>query len=550
MLHHPNPNKLIFCAIIIGLCIALFSPVNSLELRGEEPRRAAVAMEMAITGEYIVPKINGWNYYNKPPLFNWLIAGLFKVFGSYDEWLVRVPSLVALLLTALANYFFTRKYLSEEVAVLSSFLFLTAGDIFFYGTQMAGEIDLFFSLLVYLQVILIFHFSHKKQYLLLFTFTYILTALGVLTKGLPSIAFQGITLLMWFVYKKQFRMLFHWTHMAGILCFVLITGLYFYSYSRQEDVIPFMVNLLKESSQRSAAESKLLLLVSGIVTYPINLLKFLLPWSLLVGYLFSKKNWQAIKTNEALVFCTLFFLANIPLYWFTPDAKSRYIYMFFPFLMILFAHFRQLRSSEWLNTTSVLNNLFTMLVIAVPLASLMLPWIIDHTIISHAIIKGLAISLLSGYVAWLFVREKSPRRIYYVVLSLVIARIGMNLFYLPSLNQNSRAMANQLHVEKMIELTAEKQFYLSGLPNKQSIELSFGPFGKIQEQVTTAPLLSYTIPYYYTKKTHQVLQFEDTMKPGKYYLLKESEIGDNPVDTLYTFQDNWTKIDMAMVISK
>jgi 4-amino-4-deoxy-L-arabinose transferase-like glycosyltransferase len=63
----------------LGYALHYSASLNIVELRGEEPRRAIVAMEMDITGEYVVPKINGWNYYNKPPLFNWVLAGLFQI---------------------------------------------------------------------------------------------------------------------------------------------------------------------------------------------------------------------------------------------------------------------------------------------------------------------------------------------------------------------------------------------------------------------------------------------------------------------------------------
>jgi 4-amino-4-deoxy-L-arabinose transferase-like glycosyltransferase len=232
--------------ILIGICIALFSQLGVVELRGEEPRRAIVAMEMDITGEYIVPKINGWNYYNKPPLFNWLLAGCFKLFDSYANWALRIPSILALLLTAILHYFFSKKYLSNDVALLSALLFVTSGDIFFYGSQLAGEMDLFFSLLVYTQVILMYHFSRKQKYISLFLATYLLTALGVLTKGLPSIVFQGVTLLAWLAYTRQLRLLLTWMHLAGIISFVTITGLYFYLYAQEEDVVPFLVNLIKK----------------------------------------------------------------------------------------------------------------------------------------------------------------------------------------------------------------------------------------------------------------------------------------------------------------
>jgi 4-amino-4-deoxy-L-arabinose transferase-like glycosyltransferase len=60
-------NKLYNLIVFFLILISLFSGLNILELNGEEPRRATVAMEMALSDQYISPKIHGWNYYNKPP---------------------------------------------------------------------------------------------------------------------------------------------------------------------------------------------------------------------------------------------------------------------------------------------------------------------------------------------------------------------------------------------------------------------------------------------------------------------------------------------------
>ena len=102
---------------ILILCIAAsFALLGRLYLpglRAEEPRRAVVAQEMVFTGDFIVPHVGGWHYYNKPPLFNWVLAGLFKLFGSFSEVLVRLPGLVGLFLSAFFLYRMSRRYVSE-----------------------------------------------------------------------------------------------------------------------------------------------------------------------------------------------------------------------------------------------------------------------------------------------------------------------------------------------------------------------------------------------------------------------------------------------------
>ena len=85
-------NRTLIAISFLLLLIGFFSSLNTLELRAEEPRRAVVAMEMYYSGDWIVPKIHGWNYYNKPPLFNWVVALHYTLFGTTTEWVVRLPS--------------------------------------------------------------------------------------------------------------------------------------------------------------------------------------------------------------------------------------------------------------------------------------------------------------------------------------------------------------------------------------------------------------------------------------------------------------------------
>ncbi len=51
----------------------------------EEPRRALVAMEMMYSGDYIHTTIHGAAYYNKPPLFNWLVVAGWFAYFHYTE---------------------------------------------------------------------------------------------------------------------------------------------------------------------------------------------------------------------------------------------------------------------------------------------------------------------------------------------------------------------------------------------------------------------------------------------------------------------------------
>ena len=180
--------------LLLLLFVGWFLALDVMALRGEEPRRALVAWEMWQSGNYLQPTIQGEPYYNKPPLFNWLIAGFYQLFGS-ENWVVRLPSLLAYVLWGYVNFRVVRSYVNRNTALYSTLFFFTAAHYLFFGTVLAGELDLLYGFIVYLQGITIFHFFRRRKWFALFLVSYLLVSVGFMTKGLPSIAYQGLTFI-------------------------------------------------------------------------------------------------------------------------------------------------------------------------------------------------------------------------------------------------------------------------------------------------------------------------------------------------------------------
>ena len=87
-------------AVIIWLCF--FSHLSALGLVGpDEPRYAAVAREMAATGDWVTPRLYGQPWFEKPTLYYWAAAACFRLFGG-SELPARLPSALAALAAALA----------------------------------------------------------------------------------------------------------------------------------------------------------------------------------------------------------------------------------------------------------------------------------------------------------------------------------------------------------------------------------------------------------------------------------------------------------------
>lgn len=69
-----------------------------------EVRHAVIPAEMAETGDFLVPKLLGEPYPDKPPTMHWVIALLYLAFGKVSMFLARTPSAAAGIAGALALY--------------------------------------------------------------------------------------------------------------------------------------------------------------------------------------------------------------------------------------------------------------------------------------------------------------------------------------------------------------------------------------------------------------------------------------------------------------
>src|SRR5262245_29014211 len=100
----PRWREVELLLLVVFVVAAYFTRMSDLSLRGEETRRALIAREMIETGDWIVPRTQGVPLFSRPPLQNWLIAVIGMVRGEIDAVAVRLPSVCAVLLTAMLIY--------------------------------------------------------------------------------------------------------------------------------------------------------------------------------------------------------------------------------------------------------------------------------------------------------------------------------------------------------------------------------------------------------------------------------------------------------------
>lgn len=76
--------------VLIVFAVLWFGNLDYRKLvRPDEGRYSEIPREMAVTGDWLTPRLNGIKYFEKPPLQYWATAAAYDAFGEH-EWTVRL----------------------------------------------------------------------------------------------------------------------------------------------------------------------------------------------------------------------------------------------------------------------------------------------------------------------------------------------------------------------------------------------------------------------------------------------------------------------------
>jgi len=125
--------------IILLLAAILFLPAlpSRDPWNPDEPRYVEVAREMVERGDYLVPHLNGTPYPDKPPMFFWLAAALYRLGCGWNAG--RVLAALASAGTLVITYWLARRYLTGLGPLFAALSMLTA--FLFAATSKTGVID-------------------------------------------------------------------------------------------------------------------------------------------------------------------------------------------------------------------------------------------------------------------------------------------------------------------------------------------------------------------------------------------------------------------------
>lgn len=517
-------NEPVLLVLAIGLIAgAMLLMLGKAPLYLEEPRRAIIAMEMAWSGNYWASTLLGDWYYNKPPVFTWVLLGFSWVgrqfgAGPFEAFWLRLPSVLSAWGIAWLLYRVGRQEVNARFGTRAGLFFLSFGSILLFFSMLA-EIDLFYTLLVLSSILVIWRLGEREAYLQMFLATYLLCALGVLTKGLPSLAFTAISLLVYFGDKRRIGILFSFSHVSGILLLAVILGGYLWKYAQYHPAENLLYTLAGESGRRTAAGGSLLALPGHLVFYPLNIVTDMLPGSL-AGLLLLRRDIRntLLGRHPFIRFCTLMLLANFLLYWISPGARVRYVYPLFPFAAVLFAWAYELRAEAPVWADILMQRIPAGIVFLAAggiFALLFFPDIRSLPYIIPVVGLGFPVFIWIGWLSW----SKPSLSLSLLFVAMAIGRLVFDFTVLPHRALYSGAKQDKDLAASIHEATERRPLYLYG-----------------EEKV-----IPYTTCYYLNLYRQQPLVLQDQLQKNQFYLLPAKLIGPRDSVLLRTQYDGAEK---------
>lgn len=511
LIKHPGKS---FLFLIIFSIPAFFINLGLLALFADEPTRANVALEMILSKNYAVPTIGAEYYYNKPPFYNWILAGIYQLSGNYSEFTTRLPAIIPMFLFAFTIYFSVSYFLKDKrIAAISGILLLTNGRMLIYDS-MLGHIDIFYSWLTYSSFMLIFYFLQKKNWFLLFFISYLITAITFLSKGLPSIVFQGFTLIAILAYTKNFKKLFSWQHiLSGLICVLIIAAYFWNYYQYNPNLEGYFSTIWDQSSRRTASEFGVWQSLTHIIIFPFEHVGHLFPASLLLLFCFHKNFLTGIKNNPFLTFISIVFLANIWVYWLSPQTRPRYLLMLYPLLFIIWSHAYFTYREKLPGINSFFNKL--MLILAV-MVSLCIPGALFFDLqqyVPYLLPKVIVLSVAGGLISYTIYQLKTGKIFAFISL-LIIVRFAFSWFVIPHRFEHLEDRKYRDAAIEMGNISKNQPFYLY----------------KYHPSELDIPHHDRLIFYIQRSRMQQVKFTEALSKPGYYFTFDKDLV--NPKATL------------------
>src|SRR5437879_11993205 len=196
-------------ALLAAFSLAWFCNLGYRHLvKPDEGRYAEIPREMVVSGDWLTPRLNGYKYFEKPPLQYWMTAAAFTAFGQ-NEWTARLwPGITGFLGVLLVFWAGKRLFgppvgLYAAAVAASSAIYASVGH--FLTLDMA--LSVFMSASVFAFAVAQSDpagDAERRRWMLL---AWAAAALAVLSKGLVGIVLPAGAVALYVLIERDWKLL-------------------------------------------------------------------------------------------------------------------------------------------------------------------------------------------------------------------------------------------------------------------------------------------------------------------------------------------------------
>jgi len=201
-------------------------------IKPDEGRYAEIPREMVVSGDWLTPRLNGYNYFEKPALQYWATAAAFSAFGV-NEWAARLWTGLTGFLGVLLVFWAGNRLLGPPAGLLgaavtaSSVLYAVVGHLL--TLDMALSFFMSAAALGYAVAQREAAEGARRRWML---FAWAAMALAVLTKGLVGAVLPVAAVGAYILVQRDWKLLARLELLRGGALFLAIAAPWFVMVSR------------------------------------------------------------------------------------------------------------------------------------------------------------------------------------------------------------------------------------------------------------------------------------------------------------------------------
>jgi len=193
-------RSLPFLLLIVASGALYLGGLGRLPLFGrDEALYAEAAREILASGDWITPRVNGGPFFEKPPLYYWLAAISFKLFGV-SPFAARLPAALMAMLTIALTAAVGARVWGRRAGLLAGLVLASSLQMAMIGRL--GIMDVPLTCLIVLALIAYWRWQKRGRAPAAFCLG-ACAGLSVLMKGMAGCLAPGIALAHWAIFQRS-----------------------------------------------------------------------------------------------------------------------------------------------------------------------------------------------------------------------------------------------------------------------------------------------------------------------------------------------------------